>query len=321
MATFLLSSAKSAALGLVLCSFLAALGASHAFYVLPSLTPSSRMVRNHVGFPQPRARVASRKSWPQMQQSILDDFDDDQQYSMDSLSFSENNDPAPMEYAIPAPQVSNTDKSRSTQLKLNVLMACTGLDRGSAADSEQRAEVENAVKALEAQSSSGSTDFPEGFNGRWRLVYTSALSPGSESGGGAGANSLPFFQTPAPAARLSFGGRGQIGQVFQNVDVRKGQLDNVVEVNTPGPLPLGKTTLTLEHKLEFTPGSPKRCKITLVNVAVDGPLKQLGLQPLKLPVLEAISSQGAGVFDTTYCDQDMRIARGDRGELRVFIKR
>jgi hypothetical protein len=44
------------------------------------------------------------------------------------------------------------------------------------------------------------------------------------------------------------------------------------------------------------------------------------LPPLKIPVLEALSSQGSGVFDTTYCDGQLRITRGDRGELRVFTK-
>jgi len=36
--------------------------------------------------------------------------------------------------------------------------------------------------------------------------------------------------------------------------------------------------------------------------------------------LEALSSQGAGIFDTTFCDGEMRITRGDRGEIRIFIK-
>jgi hypothetical protein len=36
--------------------------------------------------------------------------------------------------------------------------------------------------------------------------------------------------------------------------------------------------------------------------------------------LEALSSQGAGIFDTTFCDSQLRITRGDRGEIRIFIK-
>ena len=44
------------------------------------------------------------------------------------------------------------------------------------------------------------------------------------------------------------------------------------------------------------------------------------LPPLKIPVLEILSSQGAGIFDTTFCDDQLRITRGDRGEIRIFTK-
>ena len=30
--------------------------------------------------------------------------------------------------------------------------------------------------------------------------------------------------------------------------------------------------------------------------------------------------QGAGVFDTTFCAGGVRVARGDRGEVRVFVR-
>lgn len=52
----------------------------------------------------------------------------------------------------------------------------------------------------------------------------------------------------------------------------------------------------------------------------EGPLTGLSPPPLSLPVIQQISEQGPGVFDTTYCDDEIRVSRGDRGEIRVFTK-
>ena len=70
-------------------------------------------------------------------------------------------------------------------------------------------------------------------------------------------------------------------------------------------------------------GDKRRIRITLDKVTArnqGGPARQLRLPPLQIPVLEVLSSQGAGIFDTTYCDDDLRITRGDRGEIRIFTK-
>ena len=108
---------------------------------------------------------------------------------------------------------------------------------------------------------SGSTleTFPDGLHkvdGLWRLVYSSALSAGSGSGGGASSQSLPFFQTPDTGSFSSFGPGSQIGQVYARISTRKQKLENIVEVFLRAPLPfipqLGKVVLNLEHKLEVS---------------------------------------------------------------------
>lgn len=46
------------------------------------------------------------------------------------------------------------------------------------------------------------------------------------------------------------------------------------------------------------------------------------LPPLEIPRLpDALRppSTGSGEFEVTYLDSDMRITRGDRAELRVFV--
>lgn len=47
------------------------------------------------------------------------------------------------------------------------------------------------------------------------------------------------------------------------------------------------------------------------------------LPPLEVPqLLESLrppTNRGSGEFEVTYLDSDLRITRGDRGELRVFV--
>jgi hypothetical protein len=47
-------------------------------------------------------------------------------------------------------------------------------------------------------------------DGLWRLVYSSALSAGSGSGGGASGSALPMFQTPDTGSFNSFGPGSQV---------------------------------------------------------------------------------------------------------------
>ena len=142
-----------------------------------------------------------------------------------------------------------------------------------------------------------------------------------------GEQQLAIFQTPDTGAFTSFGPGSQVGQVYARISSRKQKLENIVEVFLRAPLPFlpqpGKVVLNLEHKLQLVDNQSRRVKITLVQVTArnqGGPARQLRLPPLKIPVLEALSSQGAGIFETTYCDDMLRITRGDRGEIRIFTK-
>ena len=241
-----------------------------------------------------------------------------------------------------------------------------------------------AAGVLERESTLAYPEDVSKSDGLWRLVYSSALSAGSGSGGGASARNeqvvrgglharvvrehahthtskriretgegcstqahmcahthththththeqgeqqLAIFQTPDTGAFTSFGPGSQVGQVYARISSRKQKLENIVEVFLRAPLPFlpqpGKVVLNLEHKLQLVDNQSRRVKITLVQVTArnqGGPARQLRLPPLKIPVLEALSSQGAGIFETTYCDDMLRITRGDRGEIRIFTK-
>lgn len=57
------------------------------------------------------------------------------------------------------------------------------------------------------------------------------------------------------------------------------------------------------------------------TVKTAGNLSQL--PPLEIPQLpeqfRPTTNRGSGEFEVTYLDSDLRITRGDRGELRVFV--
>jgi hypothetical protein len=87
------------------------------------------------------------------------------------------------------------------------------------------------VEALERESTLETFDGIglDAADGLWRLVFSSALSAGSGSGGGASSQSLPIFQTP-DAQLNSFGPGSQVGQVYARISSRKKKLENIVEV-------------------------------------------------------------------------------------------
>ncbi|CAA6655293.1 unnamed protein product [Spirodela intermedia] len=190
----------------------------------------------------------------------------------------------------------------------------TSFERGLAASEDDLRRADEAAKELEA--AGGPVDLAgdlDKLQGRWKLVYSSAFS--SRTLGAA---------------------------VFQRIDIVSKDFDNIVELQfgTPWPLPPAEATATLAHKFEVIvslaeeefenlmqmraclAGSSKiRITFEKTTVKATGNLSQL--PPLELPrlpdSLRPPSNTGSGEFDVTYADDDLRITRGDREELRVFV--
>ncbi|KAM1724208.1 hypothetical protein ACFX13_022726 [Malus domestica] len=112
-------------------------------------------------------------------------------------------------------------------------------------------------------------------------------------------------------------------KVFQRIDIFSKDFDNIVELElgAPWPLPPVEATATLAHKFELIGSSRVKIIFEKTTVKTTGNLSQL--PPLELPKLpEGLrppSNPGSGEFDVTYLDADIRITRGDRDELRVFV--
>ncbi|KAH7691544.1 Plastid lipid-associated protein/fibrillin conserved domain-containing protein [Dioscorea alata] len=196
-------------------------------------------------------------------------------------------------------------------LKLNLLSAVSGLNRGLAASEEDLKRADFAAKELEAVG--GPVDLYKDLDklqGRWKLIYSSAFSSRTLGGSRPG----------PPTGRLL---PITLGQVFQRIDIFSKDFDNIVELQlgAPWPLPPLDITATLAHKFEITGTASVKIIFEKTTVKTTGNLSQL--PPFEIPripdALRPPSNTGTGDFEVTYLDSDTRVTRGDRGELRVFV--
>ncbi|XP_057732189.1 plastid-lipid-associated protein 6, chloroplastic [Arachis stenosperma] len=206
-------------------------------------------------------------------------------------------------------RVSSSDSISS--LKLTLLSAVSGLNRGLAANEDDLRKADAAAKELEA--AGGLVDLSadlDKLQGRWRLIYSSAFSSRTLGGSRPG----------PPTGRLL---PITLGQVFQRIDILSKDFDNIVEVQlgAPWPFPPLDATATLAHKFELIGSSKIKITFEKTTVKTAGNLSQL--PPFELPRIpdsfRPPSNTGSGEFEVTYLDTDTRVTRGDRGELRVFV--
>ncbi|VFQ65951.1 unnamed protein product [Cuscuta campestris] len=196
-------------------------------------------------------------------------------------------------------------------LKLKLLSTVSGLNRGLAASDDDLRKADDVAKALEA--AGGPVDLQADadlLQGRWKLIYSSAFSSRTLGGSRPG----------PPIGRLA---PINLGQVFQRIDVFSRDFDNIVdlELGAPWPFPPLQVTATLAHKFELVGTSKIKIAFEKTRVKTRGSLSLLpALEVPKLPdVIRPASNRGSGEFNVVYVDSDMRVTRGDRGELRVFV--
>ncbi|KAK8447952.1 hypothetical protein SEVIR_8G183100v4 [Setaria viridis] len=147
--------------------------------------------------------------------------------------------PPPVDYA--GNSNASTDADYVASLKVKLLSAVSGLNRGLAASQEDLDRADAAARELEA-AGGGPVDLNKDLDrlqGRWRLVYSSAFSSRTLGGSRPG----------PPTGRLL---PITLGQVFQRIDVVSRDFDNIVELElgAPWPLPPVEATATLAHKFE-----------------------------------------------------------------------
>eukprot|EP00891_Asterochloris_glomerata_P000080 jgi/Astpho2/80/Aster-04553 len=242
--------------------------------------------------------------------------------------------PAPFAFqpltVLTATPPEETPSDNKQYQKLRLLQSVAGLDRGFAANTTAAALVESAALALAGTGEAVTLSWTpvddeqatmQQLGGTWRLIYSSGFSSGSIGGSRPG----------PPAGLIPF----TLGQVYQVISPYTNKLDNVVELYSkiiPPTLPgfpeskRAVLTASLKHSFEAVGGSAVQITFEDTEVrATGGPLGTLGNLPEfmipQLPEPLRPSRQArTSTFDVLYLDNDMRITRGSRGELRIFVR-
>jgi hypothetical protein len=211
-------------------------------------------------------------------------------------------------------------------------------------------ELKAAVEELENKSEPPSVeDYKDLFLGDWTLLTTTAVNQQ-----GVDTSRLPFLkQDPLKKIRDSIReAANKYIMVQQKVKSTKNdgvidRIDNTIEYEPPdqlkelldnlpeqlsqlniNPLHVSKSKLVLIHKASIESEMPLKTKIALQSIVLNvAGNNSTYLEPngqdiagLNLPLGEFI---GAGTFETTYMDHDLRISRGKQGfvdQLRVFVR-
>jgi len=223
------------------------------------------------------------------------------------------------------------------QKKLAVLESLSGSDRGSAAGAEQRASVERAVDDLVSAGNvpRDTRSVQKLCDGTWRLVYSTNFGAG-----GAGSPNQPLFGLPSVGGGV--GGGPKLGQVYQRIrsassrGLGGGSVDNIVEFDVPV---LGTVRATLAHDLAIGKGDEFKITYTGARVALGGgpgPEGDGGAAAdetgngggLTSPTLPNVlrdlpkalrPTDSSATFTNVFVDSTLRVSKGDRGELRIYV--
>ncbi|GBO53637.1 fibrillin [Pseudanabaena sp. lw0831] len=194
----------------------------------------------------------------------------------------------------------------SNTRKANLINAITPVNRGLQMSENQRKMIFSAVAYLEELNPSSSpNNTPELLDGNWLLLFTTSQEL-------LGIDRLPLYK---------------LGNIYQCLRVAEGKIFNVAEIKG---LPLLSGIVSV--CANFTVVSEKRVKVNFERL-VAGSQTLIGYQDvnsfidtLRSPKkLFAIDFQikredQQGWLETTYLDQDLRIGRGNEGNLFVLRK-
>jgi hypothetical protein len=171
-------------------------------------------------------------------------------------------------------------------LKADVLGLAAELNRGAGDKNQgispaEQADMVSLIKRLEPLSPITDPLTAPQLNGRWQLVYTTSASI------------LGINKLVRP-----------VGPIHQTLDVPNlsARNDEVVR------LPLG-LRMRRFVKADITPDMEIKSKVTVR-------FRKFGLGPLRIPA----PKRAVGELDTTYLDENLRISRGDKGNIFVLFK-
>ncbi|MEN9207564.1 MAG: PAP/fibrillin family protein [Gloeomargarita sp. GMQP_bins_120] len=191
------------------------------------------------------------------------------------------------------------------QEKLKLLQAVAATNRGLLVTPQLQAEIDQLVRRLEAQNPTlNPVQATELLSGCWQLLYTTSRDV------------LSLGRLPVVT----------LGQIYQVIQADRNRVYNVAEVQG---LPGLEGLVTVKARFEVV--SPSRIAIyfeqSLVGLQAlvgyqQNPTRWLSRleQEDNLPLVRIPldSNRSQGWLDITYLDIDLRISRGDKGNLFVL---
>ena len=190
-----------------------------------------------------------------------------------------------------------------------LLRAVLGLDRGLSARPKDVERVETCAADLQraAQSPVDLESSEVSHSGHWKLIFSSA-----------------FAETGIASLRVGPPALLRLGQIHQDIDEPASRLDNVVSF-TLGDI--AALTLRLSHRSCIVP--PAGVSIEFVGTSVKADTRfGVNFPEVDIPdlikllpsTMQPPSSLRTGCFNTSYLSSRLRVTRGDRRELRVYIR-
>ncbi len=191
-------------------------------------------------------------------------------------------------------------------IKAELLEAIAGKNRGLLANEMDKVKVLSAIQQLEDHNPTPKPlEAKELLEGNWRLLYTT-------SKGILGLDRFPLFK---------------LGQIYQCVRTAEARIYNIAEV---AGIPFLEGIVSVAAR--FEPVSEKRVNV-IFERSIIGLQRFLGytspskfIQELEqgqkfLPIDFSIENrEQKGWLDITYLDEDMRVGRGNEGNVFVLAK-
>ena len=191
--------------------------------------------------------------------------------------------PAPKDTPMPSPA---TNEARILGAKAQLLRYCEDVARGRTATAEDAAAIEELASALESiNPNPRPLENPEMLSGRWELKYTTSRSI-------LGLNKAPWLRPRDP--------------IYQIIDAFTSRARNEETVKS-GPL-----TLKSAVDARLVPWLTDR------NSADEVEVKFARFELFGDRIRIKAPARAIGRLQTTYLDDDLRISRGDRGNLFVL---
>lgn len=214
-------------------------------------------------------------------------------------------------------------KGEQEHVKSQIFAYTAPLDKGMGATLEDARRIKTYVDQIEERSSVVRLDDPtveeELLAGRWKLLYSSEFVPGNA-------------KNPGNAVRPGEFSPVKIGSVMQMIDAKEKRLDNVVDLEVSFSLAnilrdrieTPRVIACLGHSYSISGARTMRITYDRTTLQPQGGIFSSWVQSIPELTIPSVlnfldDSFRSSSFDVVFLDRDLRITRGDRNELRIFI--